>query len=247
MDGAIVLPKTFTLSLPINSNKEELLDLQLRYYRNNAHKKPLSVLLKRSSWLSSITSNVIYKQFRRKSKKAKKAQSERHYTIVGSHFSDPLFLALRSNLNSQFDAFPVDTTEYLNWKFKSHPTKKYKLFIQKERNVPVGYVILRTGIAPEKKIGIISEVFTTSDVCLFHLIEFVKGYFEKNECISAYVIAQHPSYLKAFQKAGFFITNRREPVALAKKRESISFLSDIKTWFFTFESQDLDFYPNTRV
>lgn len=248
MAGAVELPDTYTMSLPIHANKDQLFDLRMKYFKSNLSLKLLAFLLKRSAGLTGIAKDLFYKWYIQKSEKVKDDQVNTDFiTTVESHFSDAAFLKLRSDLFTQFEAYPNDSPEYLNWKFESHPAKKYKLFIQYEKNHPTGYVILRTGMAPEKNMGIISEIFANNDISLLRLIEFTKACFKKNKCIGAHVVVQHPLYVKAFQKEGFFITNKRKPVALAKDRANIAFLENIKTWYFTFESQDLDFYPNMRI
>lgn len=250
MHGAIELPDTFTLSLPLFAGKEQIMDLKMKNYRLNPGRHWLSALLNRSGKLKkTVTPLLTYRTAKKTGNLRKKLPGTDSFSVIReTGFENADFLKIRAEIQHYFEGAPNDSPAYLKWKFKQHPAKQYRLFVYKTGDDgETGFVILRTGIAPEQNIGIISEIFATSKESLDELIAFATAYFLEQKCRVAHVVVQHPDYVKAFEKAGFLITNRRKPVALATEKDKITFLENIKTWFFTFESQDLDFYPNTRL
>ena len=55
------------------------------------------------------------------------------------------------------------TKEFLNWRYKNHPTQKYHVFTFKKNNELIGYIVTKIHYLEKKKIGIILDYMVNSD------------------------------------------------------------------------------------
>jgi len=55
------------------------------------------------------------------------------------------------------------TKEFLNWRYRNHPTQKYQIFTHKINNELIGYIITKIHYIEKKKIGIILDYMINSD------------------------------------------------------------------------------------
>ena len=149
-------------------------------------------------------------------------------------------------MRDSFDVYPIDKNECLIWRFENHPIKKYKVFIS-HNDKWQGYIILRIGSLPEDNMGIISEIFATSSDGYNRLIEYSIIHFRDQKCDSINVLSPLNSQLELFENSGFFKTNKRTPILLSSSSEETIKIKTLKKWFFSFESQDMDFFPNKRL
>lgn len=53
--------------------------------------------------------------------------------------------------------------EFLNWRYKNHPTEKYKIFTLKTNNELIGYIITKIHHVEKKKIGVILDYMVNSN------------------------------------------------------------------------------------
>jgi hypothetical protein len=53
--------------------------------------------------------------------------------------------------------------EFLNWRYKNHPTQKYQILTLKENNELIGYIITKIHYIEKKKIGVILDYMVDSD------------------------------------------------------------------------------------
>jgi hypothetical protein len=246
--GGFSIPCVYTLSRPLQLSKELVKEIQIRTCRTKIYLKPVMKILKRNDKIIAPLNNFLVSLYRLiLVLKLRKSENLPENNIVKSvGFKDDDFLRMRNCFSQQFEAYPDDDLNYLKWRFEEHPFKKYNLFIYNLNSKEFGYVILRKSVSPEDNFGIISEIFATTNKSLFSLINYSIKYFNESGCSVIHIIIQHKKYIRNLQKAGFIKTNKRIPLIILKNRVLMQGFKNIKTWFFSFESQDLDFFPNKR-
>ena len=245
--GGFELGEVFTQSYIINVDRNIAEKYLMKSLKSSVITKPIYKILRRNLFPSFIKNLLIARFINKTNNYLRKNSSQENFEFVEEiEFNDLRLLKLKSSMRKVYDAFPIDDLDYMKWKFKDHPVKKYKVFIL-EDDKSNGFIILREGVSPETKTGIISDIFSSSDSGLKLLLKFAIRHFSFLGCESVNLIT--PGWLgnKPFKETGFFKTNRRVPVGLTNPQLSITNIKDIKKWYFSFESQDLDYYPNTRL
>jgi hypothetical protein len=110
-----------------------------------------------------------------------------------------------------------------------------------------GYAVIRLGIPPEDRVGIIS-VFSFEDMELFEkTIQYILHFFHIKGCKAVFILATNKTFRKKLKELGFAVINQTKPIALSSTHKSlIEYIQRVK-FEFNFESQDLDRFPNFRL
>ena len=141
--------------------------------------------------------------------------------------------------------------EFLNWRYKNHPTRSYQIFILRDKNELAGYIITRIHHFEKKKIGVILDYMVNENfkdqTLLKGLIDKALFNFWKNDVSIAITICRDgllenrllrnsgffkpPSFLKPVS-LHFVIQNFENNLKLKK-------LSKFENWFFAFGDYDV--------
>ena len=76
---------------------------------------------------------------------------------------DDSFENLAKKTSKRVSVMNSRTKEFLNWRYKNHPTQKYQIFTLKENNKLIGYIITKIHYIEKKKIGVILDYMVDSD------------------------------------------------------------------------------------
>lgn len=140
--------------------------------------------------------------------------------------------------------------EYLKWRYLDHPTRKYQIYILKQNNELIGYIIIKIHTLNNKKIGVILDYIVDSNASeeyLKTLIEKALDYFWKNH-VSVAICTCRSGLLeyKLLRQQGFFnIPSFLKPeslhfiIRLFDSNEKLKKLLKFDNWFFTFGDYDV--------
>jgi len=53
--------------------------------------------------------------------------------------------------------------EFLNWRYKNHPTRKYQIYTLKKNHELIGYIITKIHHLGKKKIGVILDYMVNAN------------------------------------------------------------------------------------
>ena len=76
---------------------------------------------------------------------------------------DDSFENLAKKTSERVSVMNGRTKEFLNWRYRNHPTQKYQIFTHKINNELIGYIITKIHYIEKKKIGIILDYMINSD------------------------------------------------------------------------------------
>jgi len=140
--------------------------------------------------------------------------------------------------------------EYLKWRYLDHPTRKYQIYVLKQNNILIGYIIIKIHFLNNKKIGVILDYIVDSNALeesLKSLIEKALFYFWKND-VSVAISTCRSGLLeyKLLRQQGFFnIPSFLKPeplhfiIRLFDSNEKLKKLKKFDNWFFTFGDYDV--------
>ncbi len=141
--------------------------------------------------------------------------------------------------------------EFLNWRYKNHPTRKYQIFTLKTNNELIGYIITKIHYIGKKKIGVILDYMVNSDyndkIQLKSLIhKAISDFWEhdvsvaittsrngllENELLRSCGFFTAPSFLKPVS-LHFIVQTYDDDIQHAK-------LKKFENWFFVFGDYDI--------
>jgi hypothetical protein len=143
------------------------------------------------------------------------------------------------------------TKEYLDWRYKNHPTQKYQIFTLKINEKLVGYIVIKIHNIDNKKIGVILDYMVDSSFDnkseLKNLIYKAISVFWKNN-VSIAIATSRNGLLenKLLRDCGFFnCPTFLTPVSLHFIVQTFndnmvhSKLKNFDNWFFTFGDYDI--------
>jgi len=152
---------------------------------------------------------------------------------------------LWEKLNPKFYAIIKRDKIHLNWKYVDQPNMDYLKVIARKEGKICGYMILRNGRYPERKFGMLSDIFVDPEdnQTIRYFLNYAMDHFRKEkvtEIIAATTIQQYQQFLKKF---GFIKTGEEFPVIH-------SIVDGLKVepdkWFLGNSDHDWDQYPITR-
>lgn len=152
---------------------------------------------------------------------------------------------LWEKLNPKFYAIIKRDRIHLNWKYVDQPNMNYLRVIARKKGEICGYIIFRNGKYPERKFGMISDIFVDPEdsQTIFLLLYYAMSHFRKEkvtEIIAATTVLQYQYILKKF---GFVETGEELPV-IHSTVEGLKVEPD--KWFLGNSDHDWDQYPVTR-
>ena len=140
--------------------------------------------------------------------------------------------------------------EYLKWRYLDHPTRQYQIYVLKQNDELVGYIIVKIHILNNKKIGVILDYIVdpnTNENFLKELIEKALDYFWNNGA-SVSIVTSHSGLLenKLLKQKGFFqIPSFLKPeslhfiVRLFDSDQKLKKLEKFDNWFFSLGDYDV--------
>ena len=141
--------------------------------------------------------------------------------------------------------------EFLNWRYKNHPTRKYNIFILKTNNELIGYIITKIHYIGKKKIGVILDYMVNSDhkdkIQLKNLIHKAISNFWEND-VSVAIATSRDGLLEnqLLRSCGFFTApSFLKPVSLHFIVQTFdnnmqhTKLQKFDNWFFVFGDYDV--------
>ncbi len=164
---------------------------------------------------------------------------------------DDSFKNLVKKTNKRVSVMNNRAKEFLNWRYKNHPTQKYQIFTLKTNNQLIGYIIIKIHYIKKKKIGIILDYMVDSDyndkIKLKNLIyKAISIFWENNVSIAIATSRNGLLENKLLRDCGFFTApSFLKPVSLhfivhtfdddAKHVK----LKKFDNWFFVFGDYDV--------
>ena len=181
--------------------------------------------------------------------KAKKSANPNVNEFDG--YFDESFEILATKASQRIPVIKQRTKEFLNWRYRNSPTRKYKTFVLRKNSVLEGYVITRKTEINGKSVGVIVDFLVDSnanplgikDLVQTALDDFWKSGVSVTIAISGPLTAEYqtlssagfkiaPKFLKP-QSAHFILINS-DP-----NREDLAQLKKYDNWFFSFGDYDV--------
>ena len=164
------------------------------------------------------------------------------------HFPEEINL-LWDRLSPLFHAIIQRDYLHLNWKYVQQPHTNYVRFIARKNQEICGYLVLRKGEPPERRIGIIADLFADpQDAGLIKtLFTTAIFYFWKEKVDEIITATTIPEYQQILSELRFYVTETEIPVMHANiQNESMQTLDGQGRWFFGKSDHDWDQYPLAR-
>ena len=161
---------------------------------------------------------------------------------------DESFEILCKKANQRIPIIQYRTKEYLNWKYKDHPTREYRTFVLKENSILQGYIVTRKIMGNKKSKGVIVDFLVDSNTNPEKIKDLINIALEDfwNSDVSGVVAVCGPSTLEyqLLSKTGFkiipkFIKPRSSHFILINSdKGNLNQLSNYENWFFSFGDSD---------
>jgi len=162
-------------------------------------------------------------------------------------FNDEPFLNfINTDVNTKQDTH-VLTQEIINWKYIKQPGKEFKLFVYKNNDKILGYIIVYSQEIQNYSIGVISDIYSTSTKVYSDLIDFAIDYFRKSKRVSLHILESDRNNINELKRKDFIIINKRKPILISSKL-TLKVLNLLKKSpiRFNYESHDIARYFNFR-
>ncbi len=164
-------------------------------------------------------------------------------------YFDDSFEILCKKANQRIPIIKHRTKEYLNWRYKDHPTREYKIFVLKENSMLEGYVVTRKTIVNGKSIGVIVDFLVDSNTNPEKIKDLIKIALEDfwNSDVSVTIAVFGPSTLEyqLLSKTGFKIAPKfLKPqsshfILINSDRDDLKQMKNYDSWFFSFGDYDV--------
>lgn len=171
--------------------------------------------------------------------------------IQFSGYFDASFEILTEKASQRIPIIKQRTKEFLNWRYKDHPTRKYKTFVLKENSILSGYIITRKTNVNGKSVGVIVDFLVNPDTNpkkIRDLIQIALDDFWNSE-VSVTIAISGPSTFEyqSLCNAGFkiapkFLKPQSVHFILINSDPNIDNLEQLKkydNWFFSFGDYDV--------
>jgi len=166
-------------------------------------------------------------------------------------YFDESFEKLTETASKRIPIMKQRTKEFLNWRYKDHPTRQYKTFVLKENSILEGYIITRKTTVKGKSVGVIVDFLINPDTNPTKIKDLIKialadfwssgvsvtiamfgpSTFEYQLlCDAGFKIA--PKFLKP-QSAHFILIN------FDSNKDELEQLKKYDNWFFSFGDYDV--------
>ena len=164
---------------------------------------------------------------------------------------DESFEELAKKASLRIPIIKQRTKEFLNWRYRNHPTREYKTFVLKENSLLVGYIITRKTDVNGKSVGVIVDFMVDPNASangIGDLIQVVLGDFW-NSGVSVTIAISGPSTLEhqllrhsGFKIAPKFLKPQSSHFILISSDPNKSDLEQLKkydNWLFSFGDYDV--------
>jgi GNAT superfamily N-acetyltransferase len=169
--------------------------------------------------------------------------------IEFNNYFDESFEVLCKKVNERIPIIKHRTKEYLNWRYKDHPTREYKTFVLKENSNLEGYIITRKTIVNGKSIGVIVDFLVDSNTNSEKIKDLIQTalYDFWNSDVSVIVAVFGPSTLEyqLLSKNGFKIAPKfvkpqsAHFILINSDSKDFDELKNYENWFFSFGDYDI--------
>jgi hypothetical protein len=212
---------------------------------------PLTLLIRPVRLSNYFSSHKVVRKFLEpfdlvweKKKMTSKFHIQEHISMFDEKFDDLFFAAKDQKMIIQ-----VRDSQFLNWRYRTNPRRKYISFIATGDGRKIeGYIIVRVMELFEKRVGLIIDLLTRKNSNSGgSLIATALNYFWTNHAALAIVTCLPNSReYQLFKKKGFLHCPKRffsHPLTLCSKPSSeeqdrIGKLADPNNWFFMFGDYD---------
>ena len=156
------------------------------------------------------------------------------------------------DLSKRIQVFQKRDKEFLEWRYKNHPSRKYEMYVLKENNKVMGYIIMRITNINMKKIGIILDFVCDSKIkdkeSSKDLVKKVlERFWEEEVALSIATAGINSHEMKILHKVGFKTSPKflkPEPLyfvvgGINSNTENFKRMKDFKNWFFTLGDYDV--------
>ena len=164
-------------------------------------------------------------------------------------YFDESFEVLCKKVNERIPIIKHRTKEYLNWRYKDHPTREYKTFVLKENSILEGYIVTRKTNLNGKSIGVIVDFLVNSKINQEKINDLIKTALEDfwNSDICVIIAAFGPLTLEyqLLSKTGFKIAPKfLKPqsahfILINSDSKDFDQLKNYENWFFSFGDYDI--------
>lgn len=148
---------------------------------------------------------------------------------------------LWTRLAPRFPVIVQRNAAYLNWKFIEQPNMDYDLFVARRGQTVCGYVITRTGVPPEARIGIIADLLADpdDDALIHYLVAHATEHLWRADVCHVIAAGSVPEYVRSFLEQGFRRTREVSPMFRIKT------VTDVPAtgWFLSMGDHDWDQFP----
>ncbi|RPI30379.1 MAG: hypothetical protein EHM70_14035 [Chloroflexota bacterium] len=138
---------------------------------------------------------------------------------------------------------------YLNWKYGSQPHVMYIKCIARKNQEVSGYIILRVGKPPERKVGIIADIFVEPKdrATLRALLAFALRYFKTERVKDVVAATTVKEYQACLLELGFKLSGEAVPMFHSKlEGMDVAAITQPGAWFFSKGDHDWDQFPLSR-
>ena len=176
-------------------------------------------------------------------------KSNNQNIVQFNDYFDESFEILCKKVNQRIPIIKHRTKEYLNWRYKNHPTREYKTFVLKENSILEGYIITRKTVVNGKPVGVIVDFLVdlnTNPEKIKNLINIALEDFW-NSGVSVTIAICGPSTLEyqLLFKTGFkiapkfIIPHSAHFILINSDIDNLNQLSNYQNWFFSFGDYDI--------
>lgn len=164
---------------------------------------------------------------------------------------DDSFETLAKKASNRISVLNNRKKEFLKWRYHDHPTREYKIFVIKNNENLVGYIITKIHFIKKKKIGVIVDYLVDAEFddqnLLKNLIDQAIFYFWKND-VSIAIVTSNSKLLenKLLKKSGFFTIPsflKPEPIhfmiRITNDDKKHVKLTEFDNWLFSFGDYDV--------
>lgn len=164
-------------------------------------------------------------------------------------YFDESFEVLCKKANQRIPIIKHRTKEYLNWRFKDHPTREYKTFVLKENSILEGYIVTRKAVVNGKSIGVIVDFLVDSNANPEKIKDLIKialeDFWNSDVSVTIAVFGPLTFEYRLLSKTGFKIAPKfLKPqsahfILINSDGDDLEQLKNYENWFFSFSDYDV--------
>lgn len=191
-----------------------------------------------SKYFHNKIASFIMKPFDKIWKKKNPVKSLEYKEMFDKRFDDFEKITRRENVIRQ-----VRNSDFLNWRYKTNPKKKYKVFVVEKSNREIeGYIITRVAEFNGKQFGFVMDfVITNKSESIKQLVRnALNDFWDSKVSLAAVVCLTNDKEYEVLREEGFYICPdflRPHPFKFFVKKLNLTAIKnniilDPKRWFF---------------